>query len=134
MREREMKNKKQKKERMVSEMKKGDLYYTSWGYDQTNYDYIMVLGVSKSGKTVKAQKAKSQYLGSEYQTNKQLPLQETFGDIFQMKVKEGYSGDIVLRGSYPFCNDGSMEHKRLDTFYKVAEGQTFNETMSEFGH
>ena len=23
----------------------GDIFYTSWGYDQTNYDYIVVISV-----------------------------------------------------------------------------------------
>ncbi len=35
-----------------STIKKGDIFYTSWGYDQTNYDYIVVMEVSPTGKTV----------------------------------------------------------------------------------
>lgn len=31
----------------------GDVFYSSWGYDQTNIDYYKVVGLTKSGKSAK---------------------------------------------------------------------------------
>ena len=122
-------------EKMLSqEVKAGDLFYTSWGYDQTNYDYVMVLGLSASGKTAICQMAKAKVVGYSHQCYEQEPQKETYGAIFRMRIKEGYRGDVCLRGSYPFCASGSMESTRLDTFYRVEEGRTYFETDSMFGH
>lgn len=33
-------------------VKVGDIFYTSWGYDQTNVDWFQVVDVSATGKTV----------------------------------------------------------------------------------
>ena len=34
-------------------IKVGDIFYTSWGYDQTNVDFYEVVGLTPSGKSVK---------------------------------------------------------------------------------
>lgn len=34
-------------------VKVGDIFYNSWGYDQTNIDWYQVVGLTKSGKSVK---------------------------------------------------------------------------------
>lgn len=44
---------------LIAEMepvKVGDIFYSSWGYDQTNVDFYEVLSVSKTGKTAKVVK------------------------------------------------------------------------------
>ena len=118
-------------------VKAGDLYYTSWGYDQTNYDYIAVVEVSKTGKTAKCKRAHSQHMGSSGQSNIQKPVLDLFGDVFTMQIKLGNpmytSGGWYLRGSYPFCCSGTGS-KRLDTFSRVKEDQVFHETDAMFGH
>lgn len=38
------------------EVKVGDFFESSWGYDQTNVDFYKVVGVTKSGKSVRVQK------------------------------------------------------------------------------
>ena len=118
-------------------VKVGDLYYTSWGYDQTNYDYIVVEEVSKTGKTIKARRTSHEHKGSTGQANIQKPINAPFGDTFRLKVEKynRESGpEYRLRGTYPFCYDGSMENTRMGSFWKVEENQTFNETDSMFGH
>jgi len=125
------------------QVKVGDLFYTSWGYDQTNYDYLIVVSVSKTGKTVKARMAGCENVGYETGVNIQKPVKEPFGDIFQMKVKASYfdKDDIMLRGSYPYLCDGKIivdergKHGlRLDTFSRVEEGRTYDETAIGYGH
>ena len=122
--------------KQVEELKKGDLFYTSWGYDQTNYEYIVVLEISKTGKTAKCQRTHALNMGTSGQCNVQEPIYCSFGDIFTMHIRRfsWHPEEINLVGSYPFCNDGSMQHKRLDTFSKVKTGEQFHETDAMFGH
>ena len=109
-------------------LKKGDLYYDSWGYDQTNYDYIAVLEVSKTGKTVKCQRTSSLHMGESGQSNVQEPVFCPFGDVFQLQVRDG-----ALVGSYPFCHDGTGSRRR-GYFSKCEAGRQYHETMAQFGH
>ena len=116
-------------------VEKGNIFYTSWGYDQTNYDFMAVLSVSSSGKTAKCQMIHRLHMGTESQTNVQEPIFCPYGDVFTMRIKQGYRGDVVLRGSYPYCNNGSIATgTRLDTFSAHKEGKQYHETMAEFGH
>lgn len=114
-------------------IKKGDLFYTSWGYDQTNYDYLVILEVSKSGKTCKARMTHSKHLGFQKPCNIQKPIFAPYSDTFTMRIKQGVD-EPILRGSYPYSPNGSMENVRLDTFRKAKENEQFYETDSMFGH
>jgi len=118
----------------------GKRFYTSWGYDQTNYDYIIVKSVSPSGKSAICQRVSHDDMGYSGQSYIQRPNDDTFGDEFRMKIEPRYDESLgitkyTLRGSYPFCHDGEMDRgKRLDTFWIAGEKQTFYETDSQFGH
>ena len=107
-----------------AKVKRGDFFYTSWGYDQTNIDYLVVESVSISGKTAKCRMCSAIHVG-EQGTEDVLMPGTAEGETFTMQVRDGN-----LRGSYPFCQ-GS---KRLDTFYKTKLGETHNQTMPQFGH
>lgn len=113
----------------------GQTYQTSWGYDQTNYDFIIVVGFTKSKKRAICQRVRVQSVEdkSSMVYDAQIPTQNTFGDKFLMKMEE-YNGQINLRGSYPFCCTGKMTDKRLDTFYPTEKGRVYHETNSQFGH
>ena len=41
---------------LCNDLKRGDLFVTSWGYDQTNYDYICIMSISASGKTAQCRR------------------------------------------------------------------------------
>jgi hypothetical protein len=130
-------DKEQKEKRKIAQIetiknnsiKRGDLFYTSWGYDQTNYDYIAVLSVSHTGKTAKCQCTEYFNEGTRLQEDIQTPLFCPYGDIFTMQIREGNT----LVGSYPFCN-GSMNNSRLGRFSRVAPNARFYETNHMFGH
>lgn len=115
------------------EVKVGDLFYHSWGYDQTNYDYIVVVEVSPTGKTVKARRTGHIDKGYSGQSYKQQPSNQPFGDTFQLRVDRGYDGRVNLVGSYPYSHSGEG-YKRHGSFQKVKDGQIFYETDSRFGH
>jgi len=126
----------------VEKIKVGDVFVTSWGYDQTNYDYIVVIGLSPSGKTAICQLAEFENVGFSSQCRIQKPIAKGYGYKFRMKVITRYNNEIGLRGSYPFCHTevlrqiGTDEKPglRLGGFSKVNEGDTFWETDSMFGH
>jgi len=106
-------------------VKPGDYFMTSWGYDQTNIDYLIVTDVSPSGKTAICRMVSPITVGQSQIYNVQMPS-TAYGEPFKMKIRP----DGRLRGSYPYCNGG----KRLDTFTPVKLGDTHYETMPEFGH
>lgn len=105
----------------------GDLYYNSWGYDQTNIDYIMVVGILKSGKTVLCQRVqKRQINGSTV-----APSREVVGEKFKMRIKPYPNQDRPdLRGSY----HTGYGTKRLTTFYPTDDTKTHYETPAGLGH
>ena len=102
----------------------GDRFYTSWGYDQTNIDFLLVISVSATGKTAKCRMAAPIDLGAMGTADALTPGQ-AYGDMFTMRVQ----GD-TLRGSNPYCKGD----KRLDTFYKTQLGDTHYQTNPMFGH
>lgn len=106
-------------------LKVGDLFYTGWGYDQTQHDFIIVLDINPSGKTCTCQRVKAQRMERDNMTKR--PIGEGFGDTFRLKI-EKYNEEVVLRGSYPFCSDGLMSSKRLDTFDRVMPERWFTDT------
>lgn len=121
-------------------LKIGDVFYTLWGYDQTNYDYVVVIGISPSGKTAICQLAKFDNVGYSGQCNIQKPMSEGFGFKFRLRI-ENDGEEIRLRGSYPYCfseverlGEGEKPSLRRGTFWKAEEEETFYETDSQFGH
>lgn len=121
------------KEKKEQEVECGDIYYTSWGYDQTNYDYIQIIKISKSGKSCICKRTSHDDKGRTETCYIQKPNNKTFGDEFRMRI-QSFHNQITLRGSYPFCHSAKRESMRLDTFFKAKENQTFYETDSRFGH
>jgi len=120
--------------KIVDRIVPGDLFETSWGYDQTNYDFIVVLSMSASGKTAKCQRVHCKNMGASGIDDLLKPMNEPFGDVFTMHVREGYKGDLNLKGSYPFCHTGSMQNTRLDRFSRVEVDRVYAQTNSMFGH
>ena len=110
--------------KLATEIRKGDYFYTSWGYDQTNIDYLVVTDVSKSGKTATCKMVSPIRVG-EQGTEDILMPGTPYGEPFRMVFRDGR-----LRGSYPFC----LGSKRLDSFFPTALGETKGQTMTGFGH
>jgi len=115
---------------MKAMIKKNDLFYTSWGYDQTNYDYIIVCAVSPTGKTATCQRAEVKRIGHDVQCDIEKPIPVGYGNTFRMKVFNWYDGREGLKGSYIFCNDS----KRKDIFQRVQENDKFYPTDCYSGH
>ena len=115
------------------EVRIGDYFESSWGYDQTNIDYLVVVSLSPSRKTAKCQMAHGIVIDPQ-RTAEGLTPGVAYGPIFQMRIQGGsiyYSN--VLRGSYPYISSMPTA-KRLGSFYPVKLGDVSYETRSEFGH
>jgi hypothetical protein len=125
----------------IQKVKVNDLFYTLWGYDQTNYDYVIVKSISPTGKTAYCKIAQCEHIASHEQSNEQKPIKKGVGGLFRLKIEYDNEGKPRLRGSYPFCFAEVMQKQnikdcsfRLDTFWYAEENQTFLETDTQFGH
>lgn len=108
-------------------VEKGQIFYESWGYDQTNIDYLVVDEVSKSGKTVICQMMTSAPAPEDHVT----PAR-AFGVRFRMWVRK-YGDREVLHGKYPYVqHDGGEAHYRSGGFW-IYERPMY-ETPLGYGH
>jgi len=115
----------------VATIKPGDYFYSSWGYDQTNIDYLVVTEVSPTGKTAKCRMVSRIDLGTSGVHNVSIPA-TPYGPTFRMKIKE-VCGETCLKGSYPYIYDDPDE-RRLGVFFPTSLAEPKYEAMPEFGH
>lgn len=110
--------------RPIQKVKIGDIFYTSWGYDQTQFNFCKVVAISPSGKS-----AKCRMIGvDEFESSKKMmfdsmttkerpnPTKLLRNDPVTFKIQY-YSGKPELRGSYPFVE--GHDSKRMGTFWKL---------------
>jgi hypothetical protein len=103
-------------------LKVGDFFYEMWGYDQTNIDYLEVMEISPTRKTVMCRMVGKKTVESMQQGDKKAPDNSYRGPtLFRMKVSAFRDG-ITLRGEYPFCEHYFLackladEHKQQGVF------------------
>lgn len=113
-------------------VKVGNMFHTSWGYDQTNTEYFKVVSISKTGKTCEVVQIGSQTVkGSEmFMSESITPLPEVVlwdGKKCKVKIERSTEyhpykkqrfqiGSINLRGSV-FYAQGTEKH--LQSLYRV---------------
>jgi len=114
-------------------IKSGDLFNTSWGYDQTQYNFLVIKSVSPTGKTVKCKMVRIN-IGDNIGAHDIItPTKEEFGNEFRLRVQEYQTPEGVvkydLRGSYPFLRDGIIENgSRMDWFNPYDENREYTQT------
>lgn len=106
----------------------GEYYSTSWGYDQTNIDFLVILKLSPSGKTAICRMTHPLCVAEERGSDVLTPGGDQYGSTFKMTVRP----DGSLRGSYPFCE--SFDNRRLDTFRPIPLGKVQYQTALGWGH
>jgi len=106
----------------------GSYFSTSWGYDQTNIDYIVVISVSQTGKTAICKRANSIFLGHDGGCQDVLMPGDSAGDTFIMQV----DADGGLHGSYPYIIGDS--DKRMGYFHPIKLGEISYQTDAFSGH
>lgn len=94
----------------------GQFFYESWGYDQTNIDFLEVMEISPTRKTVLCRMVGKFRDSTEQQTtsDKVTPDNSYRGPtLFRMKVSAFRDG-ITLRGEYPFSEHYFLACKLAD--------------------
>lgn len=85
---------------------------SSWGYEQTNYDFFKVLDVKNGwAKLQQVEKIVVESNG-EYMTSKVVPGRKIIGNVFRRKIKS-YGQGYVAISSYASASpwDGMPEHQ-----------------------
>lgn len=124
----------------------GDVFHSSWGYDQTNTEYYKIVEISKTGKTCKVVQVASVSIGDEKQNARNMcesivadpesviDSRKQLVRIERSHTKNPYSekaigiGEIQLRGSV-FIGTDKNSTKHLTTLYRVT-GQNYRSSYA----
>lgn len=99
-------------------VKVGDIFYASWGYEQTNVDFVKVVGFSASGKSAKIVKIGQKIVESiAYMAEKVLPDPDNIVGKESMVRIKNYKDEPELRGTFYPMKD-HPEYKRSEFFWK----------------
>lgn len=115
------------REERRSSVNVGDIFYTTWGYDQTNVDIVQIVSVSPTGKTVMAKMMSKKTARSEMGADYVVP-DKAGGESFRLMVRQS-DGEITLTGSYLFV----IGSKRLGYFSPYPKRPIY-ETAIGWGH
>ena len=110
--------------------KVGDILYTSWGYGQTQYDFVQIVE-SKTGKTVLCRMMRTKRVDTTRTSDVLVPT-EVYGKTFRLWVRKGYGGKPGFVGQYPYIYS-DQDSKRKGYFTHWDENPVY-ETNSQFGH
>lgn len=83
--EAEKRERKESLRRQIEEVEVGEIYYSSWGYDQTNVDFYQVTGKTKAGFKIKA------IHSSRVSADKVIALADTFVEGAKEMTKRTFS-------------------------------------------
>lgn len=84
------------------DVKPGDVFRASWGYDQTNIDYYQVVSVSGQMATVRAIGCMSEETG--FMSGESVPAQDHFiGEPFRVKIQKWDIKSEPYFKVYSFC-------------------------------
>lgn len=115
-------------------LKVGQIFYDSWGYDQTQNDFLEIVEVSPSNKTVMVQMIGSSEIDDW--TVKPNP-QYRYGTPFRLHVKY-FSHKPLIVGQYPYCDaKDCMTDRgcwRMGRFWPYEDKKGVYETPSYAGH
>lgn len=85
---------------ILATYQKGDVLYASWGWEQTNIEFVQVVGISSSRLIVRAISGNLSYTGD--MSGKVKPEIDNFiGPVFYLNIRPfGTDGNHCARGSY----------------------------------
>ena len=88
-----------------TKVKAGDIFYESWGYDQTNIDFCVVEQVSPTGKTVLCKMMSQKTVPREgfAPMSEHVIPDKPYGPLFRLHVRTRSNGDTSLVGKYPYA-------------------------------
>jgi hypothetical protein len=104
--------------RQDQSVKVGDVFFAMWGYEQTNIDFVKVISISKTGKSVKAVSIGQKIIEkSGFMSETVAPDPENIKSkevILRIDKRNQDNPELVLRGSYYY----SGEEKQLQTLWR----------------
>jgi hypothetical protein len=95
----------------VKKIEAGTILESSWGYDQTNVDFYVVVKGGQVGQMVQLKKIQKSYKATGDMTGTSvpyvvegLPQSDAGSKVFTKKLKLGYQGDFMVKiESYAFA-------------------------------
>ncbi len=103
---------------LLEEIKVGDIFYTSWGYEQTNVKFWQV--VKRTAKSVRLRPIKKQIVAVESSMSRyEAPLPNDFTDS-AFSNKEDYSITKMIKGDA--TKDALPGYRGWDDFQRYDEG------------
>jgi hypothetical protein len=102
---------------MPTGVKRGDIFVSSWGYDQTNVDFYEVLFDANYGQFAKIIELKTQVLindGGSSMSGYSIPIPREYDGVpMRKKVLKGYQGEPAFKiRSYAYARpwDGKQKY------------------------
>lgn len=93
-------------------VKVGDIFYDSWGYDQTNIDWYQVVELTKSGKSVKVRPIAGKTKETGFMSGETRPLKGKFTGPAKTKKLGMTSGQPYLASKHGWTSlwDGKPKY------------------------
>jgi len=96
-----------------SPVKVGDIFYNSWGYDQTNIDWYQVVALTGSGKSVKIRPIEGKIKETGFMSGESTPVKGKFKGPAVTKRLGMHSGEPYLPSKYGWTSlwDGKPKYQ-----------------------
>ena len=93
-------------------VKVGDIFYNSWGYDQTNVDWYQVVDITKTGKSVKIRPIAGKVKETGFMSGETTPVKNKFTGPAVTKRLGMHSGKPYLPSKYGWTSlwDGKPKY------------------------
>lgn len=95
---------KQRQNEQVAALKVGDVFYTSWGYDQTNIEYFKIVKIS--GKRITVKEVYQNTVSTGFDSGNCVPRQDFIKDAKDVIVGICKHGGFQIEGHYAKIWDG----------------------------
>jgi len=94
-------------------VKVGDIFYNSWGYDQTNIDWYQVTALTKSGKSVKVRPIAGKIKETGFMSGESSPVKGKFTGPAVAKRVGVNRGEVYLPSKYGWTSkwDGKPKYQ-----------------------
>lgn len=94
-------------------VKVGDIFYNSWGYDQTNIDWYQVVALTKTGKSVKVRPIAGKIKETGFMSGESTPIKGKFTGPAVTKRLGMHSGEPYLPSKYGWTSlwDGKPKYQ-----------------------
>jgi hypothetical protein len=112
-------------------VKVGDVFSMSWGYDQTNWNFVVVTRISSTGKTAFVKKCGADHVddeGGHFTVDSIVPNGKPIDDReYRMKIEQDYKGEKPQ-----LCGSADFYEARIWSL--VESDEIFRPTSLGFGH